>query len=217
MTNLPYLRQLAGLGKPLIVSTGMASLADVARAIDAIRGTAGVPLALLHCVSAYPAPEAEMNLRCITTLAREFGVPVGLSDHTQGSMAAVLGAALGMNIFEKHFTLDRAMHGPDHAASADAAEFAELVRLVRKAEIMLGSGEKRLAACEADTRRFITRTLLYAASLPTGHRIEAADFAALRCGVPGLPPDAALRLVGRLLRHSVKQDTVVDQADFVEP
>jgi N-acetylneuraminate synthase/N,N'-diacetyllegionaminate synthase len=214
LSNLPYLRQLAGLGKPLIVSTGMGSLAEVARAVAAVRQVCEVPLALLHCVSAYPAPEEEMNLRCIGTLARTFDVPVGLSDHTRGWTAAILGVAAGASILEKHFTLDRTMPGPDHAASADPAELADLVRAVRKAEAMLGSGDKQAAACEENTRRAVRRTLLYARSLRAGDRVGEEDFEALRCGLPGLPPQAAIRLSGRTLRTSVRQGAAVAESDF---
>ena len=214
VTNLPHLEQLARLGKPLIVSTGMATLEEVARAVAAIRGATSQPFALLHCVSAYPAPEEEMNLSAIAALRRAFGVPVGLSDHTTGTTAAVIGASLGMNILEKHLTLDRNMPGPDHAASSDPAQFADLVRMVRKAEAMLGSGEKRLMPSEANTRQVVSRTLLYAAPLAAGQRVEETDFEALRCGLPGLPPDAVAGLVGRVLRRPVGRGDVVAEADF---
>jgi len=214
LTNLPYLEQLAGLGKPMIVSTGMGSLEEVSRAVEAIRATAGVPLALLHCVSAYPAPEEEMNLGVIATLRLTFGVPVGLSDHTRGRTAAVMGVALGMEILEKHLTLDRNMEGPDHAASADPEEFAELVRDVRKAEAMIGSGEKRIAPSETNTQQAVQRTLLYAAALAAGHQVAETDFEALRCGLPGLRPEAASHLAGRMLRQPVDRGEVVSESHF---
>ena len=214
LTNRPYLEQLARLGKPLIVSTGMATLEEVARAVAVIRGATSESFALLHCVSAYPAPEEEMNLSAISALRQAFGVPVGLSDHTTGTTAAVIGAALGMSILEKHLTLDRNMPGPDQAASSSPAEFAELVRMVRKAEVMLGSGEKRTMPSEASTREVVTRTLLYAASLAAEQRVEEKDFEALRCGEPGLPPEAAAELIGRVLRRPVTRGDVVAEADF---
>jgi len=214
LTNLPHLAQLARLGKPLIVSTGMGTLQDVGRAVDVIRAATSAPFALLHCVSAYPAPEEEMNLGAIAALRQAFDVPVGLSDHTTGTTAAVMGVALGMCILEKHLTLDRNMPGPDHAASSTPAEFAELARMVRKAEVMLGSGEKRTMPSEVNTREVVTRTLLYAAPLAAGQRAEEKHFEALRCGEPGLPPEAAAELIGRVLRRPVSRGDVVAEADF---
>lgn len=214
LTNLPYLTQLARLGKPLMLSTGMGSLEEVAQALEAIRNGGDVPTALLHCVSAYPAPEQEMNLRCLATLARTFDVPVGLSDHTQGAMAAVMGVPLGMCILEKHLTLDCTLTGPDHAASADPASFAALVGLVRKAEVMLGTGTKAPAPSEANTRETVRRTLLYADNLLAGHRVVESDFEAMRCGLSGLPPQAISRLNGRLLKHAVQRGAVVVDGDF---
>jgi N-acetylneuraminate synthase/N,N'-diacetyllegionaminate synthase len=214
LTNLPFLRQLAALRRPLILSTGMGNLDDVQLALTAIQSVAQVPLALLHCVSAYPAPDDEMNLRCITTLRRTFEMPVGLSDHTTGHLAAALAAGLGMDILEKHLTLNRKLSGPDHAASADPGEFAELVQVVRKAEKMLGTGVKALAASEISTRQAVQRTLLYARDLPAGHVLAAGDMESLRCGVQGLPPDAATRIIGRTLQKAIQSGAAVVESDL---
>jgi N-acetylneuraminate synthase/N,N'-diacetyllegionaminate synthase len=214
LTNLPYLRQLAALGKPIILSTGMGHLSEVSRALEAVREAGHPPIALLHCVSAYPAPEEEMNLRAMTTLRDAFGVAVGLSDHTNGHTAAVMGVALGMCVLEKHLTLDRSMRGPDHAASADPADLTELVRMVRKAEVMLGTGEKRITSSEVNTRQVVARTLVYAVPVAAGQRVKEEDFEALRCGQPGLPPEAAARLVGRVLRRSVSRGDAVAEGDL---
>lgn len=214
LTNLPYLTRLARLGKPLIISTGMGSLEGVARAVDAAHSGAAPAVALLHCVSAYPAPEAEMNLRAITTLQTAFDVPIGLSDHTAGHTSAVMGVALGICILEKHLTMDRTMPGPDHAASADPTEFAEMVRTVRRAEAMLGTGVKTIMASERDTARSVERTLVYALSLASGHRVSEEDFEALRCGERGLPPEAAAQIRGKALVRAVERGKVVDVADF---
>jgi N,N'-diacetyllegionaminate synthase len=215
LTNLIFLRQLASLGKPLILSTGMSNLDDVCQAWTAIQSVSQIPIALLHCVSAYPAPEHEMNLRCIATLRQEFGVPVGLSDHTLGNLAATIGVSLGMEILEKHITLDHKLNGPDHAASAEPDEFAELVRIVRKAETMLGSGIKVPATSEIGTRQALQRTLLYARDLPAGHVLTAEDMESLRCGLEGLPPDAVLTLNGRTLRHAIRAGAAVVESDLM--
>jgi len=214
LTNLPFLRQLGGLGKPLILSTGMGTLEDVRRAVEAIHSRATVPLALLHCVSAYPAPEEEMNLRCLTTLRREFDVPVGLSDHTMNSLAATAAVGLGMDILEKHITLDHALPGPDHSASSEPDEFAELVRTVRKVESMLGTGVKAPASSEMGTRAAVLRTLLYARDFPAGHMLVDEDMESLRCGLHGLPPEAATCLTGKVLRRAVQAGSPVGDNDL---
>lgn len=214
LTNLPFLRQLAALGKSLILSTGMGTGEEIREALAVIAAEAPVPVALLHCVSAYPAPEEELNLRCLATLRDEFCLPVGLSDHTAGSLAAAVAVGLGMAILEKHLTLDKQGPGPDHAASADPAGFAELVRTVRRAERMLGNGLKAPTASEADARATVRRTLLYAADLPAGHELEQSDVAALRCGMAGLGPEAILPLLGRRLKRAARAGTAVNLADF---
>jgi N-acetylneuraminate synthase/N,N'-diacetyllegionaminate synthase len=213
LSNLPYLRQVAALGKPIILSTGMGSTDDVRLALTAIQSTMSVPVVLLHCVSAYPAPESEMNLRCIVTLREEFGLPVGLSDHTKGSLAATVAVGLGMVMLEKHLTLDHTLKGPDHAASAEPAEFAELVRLVRRTQAMLGTGVKMPAACEVGTYAAVQRVLHYLADLPAGHVLRLEDMEALRCGLEGLSPEAATRLEGRMLRHAVRAGLLVKDED----
>ena len=215
LTNLLYLRQLAALGKPLILSTGMGTLDEVRCAVEAIHSRATVPLALLHCVSAYPAPEDEMNLRCLTTLRREFDVPVGLSDHTMSSLAATVAVGLGMDLLEKHITLDHALPGPDHLASCEPDEFAEMVRIVRKAEATLGTGVKALASSELGTRSAVLRTLLYARDFSMGHVLADEDLESLRCGLAGLPPEAATRLTGKVLRHAVQAGTPVGESDLI--
>jgi sialic acid synthase SpsE len=214
LTNLPFLRQVAALSRPLILSTGMGSLDDVRHAMAAIQSVRQIPVTLLHCVSAYPAPEAEMNLQCIATLRREFGVPVGLSDHTTANLAATIAVGLGMDILEKHLTLSHKLSGPDHAASAEPDEFAELVRTVRRAELMLGTGIKIPAASEISTRQAVQRTLLYARDLPAGHILAAEDMESLRCGLEGLPPDAATRVTGRTLCKAIHAGTAVVESDL---
>jgi N-acetylneuraminate synthase/N,N'-diacetyllegionaminate synthase len=129
LTNLPLLDHLAAKGRPIIVSTGMATIDEVETAVTTVRRR-GAPLALLHCVSAYPAPPEESNLRAMDSLRERFGCPVGFSDHTPGLTVAVAAIARGASILEKHFTVDRSLPGPDHRASL-TAELAALVAAVR--------------------------------------------------------------------------------------
>lgn len=214
LTNLPFLRALARLGKPMIVSTGMGTLAEVGEALAAIREVAAVPVSLLHCLSAYPAPEEEMNLRAIVTMREAFGVPVGLSDHTTSAMAATIAVALGGSIVEKHLTIDRHLPGPDHAASADPEEFRAFVLAIRQAERMLGTGVKQPAPSEMNTRATVRRTLLYGASLPALHVVGEDDLVALRCGIAGLQPSAMTQFIGKTIRRAVSEGSPVSPADF---
>ena len=213
LTNLPFLRELAELGKPLLLSTGMATMADVAHAVDATQETHRVPIALLHCVSSYPAPEEELNLRCISSMRASFGVPVGLSDHTTSDAAAIIGMGYEMAILEKHLTLDRALPGPDHRMSYDPERFKELVRLVRQAGQMIGTGAKAVTPSEAATLGVVRRALTYAATFEQGHVLRTRDLVALRAKGGGLAPDVATRLVGRALKRRVMSGSAVSEAD----
>lgn len=151
LTNLPFLRHVAQKKRPMIMSTGMATMEEVGKAVEAVRIAECTDLILLHCVSAYPADPADVNLRAMATLAESFGVPVGYSDHTLGIEVALAAVAMGACILEKHFTLDRSLPGPDHRISAEPAELATLVASARKVEAALGNGVKRPSLSEADT------------------------------------------------------------------
>lgn len=138
LVDIPLIEKMAGTGKPLILSTGMATLSEIEEAIDAAFSAGATQIALLRCTSAYPAPAEEMNLRSIPDLAQRFGLPVGLSDHTSGITVAIAAMALGATIIEKHLTLSRSAGGPDCAFSLEPAEFKSLVEAVRSAEKSLG-------------------------------------------------------------------------------
>jgi len=202
LTNSPFLRHLAEKGKPLIVSTGMADMSEVEDAVGVIRAAAAPPFALLHCVSNYPADPADCNLHAIGALERAFGVPAGWSDHTTGIDIAVAAVALGAAILEKHFTTDRALPGPDHRASLEPGELADMVRAVRRVESALGTGIKRPAANEADTASVARKSLVAVRDLAAGTVISATDLAARRPGT-GLPPSRRGEFLGRRLKVNV--------------
>jgi N,N'-diacetyllegionaminate synthase len=214
LTNLPYLRELASLGLPIILSTGMGTMAEVEQAMTACQNAIRSGLAVLHCVSAYPAPEEAMNLRSIETLRARFRVPVGLSDHTMTSLAVAISVGVGMDILEKHLTLDRTMRGPDHAASAEPREFAELVKTVRLGEVMLGTGQKAPAEVEQNVRDVVRRVVVYREALAAGTVLREDHLHALRTGTDGFSPNEMVQLVGRVLRHSVSSMTPVAASDL---
>jgi N,N'-diacetyllegionaminate synthase len=209
VTNLPLLRHVAAKRRPVLLSTGMATLAEVATALDTLAAAGDPPVAVLHCVSAYPAPVEETNLRAMDTLRARFGRPVGLSDHTLGIEIALAAVARGAAVLEKHLTLDKTLPGPDHRASLEPAEFTALVRGARAIEAALGDGDKRPMPSELDTRAVARRSLVAARLLPAGHRVTRADVAIKRPGT-GIPPADLERVVGRTLTRAVAADELLD-------
>lgn len=206
ITNWPLLRQAAAAGLPILLSTGMASVRDIAGALDQIGPNGEV--AILQCVSNYPARIEDQNLRALPALAAAFGRPVGFSDHTLGPYAAIAARALGMCVLEKHFTLDKTMAGPDHAASSEPAEFAELVQVLRQVETGLGDGVKRPLPCEGDVAAVARKALVYRRDLPRGHVLRAADLIGKRPAT-GFPPDAADMVIGLTLARAVVRDELL--------
>jgi N,N'-diacetyllegionaminate synthase len=208
ITNLPYLRHLARKGRPLIVSTGMSTLDEVASAVDAIHETAEVPIILLHCVSLYPAPAAGTNLRAMETMRNAFGLPVGYSDHTEGLAVSLAAVALGADMIEKHFTTDRALPGPDHAASLEPDELRMLIEGVRAVEAARGDGIKRPVPAEADTAAVARKSLVAATDIPAGTVIRREMLAVKRPG-SGLPPQELDTVVGRKARVAIAAGSVI--------
>lgn len=215
LINLPLLAHVAAKGKPMLVSTGMATLEEVRAAVETIRAAGHPPLVLLQCVSRYPTPPAEANLRAMRTLADAFGVPVGYSDHTPGIEVALAAAALGACVIEKHLTLDRALPGPDHHASLEPDEWAALARGVRTVESALGHGRKSPSAGEADTAAAARKSLVAAQPIPAGSVVTAEQIAAKRPGT-GLSPALRGQVVGRRAKQAIPADTVLAWEMFVE-
>jgi sialic acid synthase SpsE len=155
-----------------------------------------------------------MNLRAIQTLAHTLDIPVGLSDHSQGILAATAAVGIGISILEKHLTLDRNLDGPDHRASEEPGEFARLVQAVRTAERMMGTGEKRMTPGEYDTRRAVRRTLVYARAMSAGERIASGDITSLRTGREGFDVGREMDVVGQTLVRDAERFQSVQASDF---
>jgi N-acetylneuraminate synthase len=202
ITNFPLLRHVASKGRPMIVSTGMSRIGEIDAALESIYRAGLREVALLHCVSHYPTAPADANLRAINTMRTVFQVPVGYSDHTLGIEVPLAAVALGACIVEKHLTLDRALPGPDQAASAEPDEMRRLVQAIRNVEAALGHGRKEPAECERDTREVARRSLLAAVDIPKGTRLEASSVDLLRPGT-GLPPAMLPHLLGRVARRNI--------------
>lgn len=209
-THTPLLAAAARSGRAVILSTGGCTMPDVDRAVEVLRGEGCHRISLLHCVSAYPPPDDECHLRVLPALAERYpDCTVGFSDHTIGVEAAIAAVALGARIVEKHLTLDPGAPGPDHAASADPAAFAALVRAVRRVERLLGDGRKAPQPCEG----IIGRSVVAARDLPVGHLLAAADLAFKRPG-HGIRPAAADALIGRCLARPVGADELITLRDL---
>ena len=207
LTNLPLLEVVAGFRKPVILSTGMATINDVHDAADVLEaaGLGGTSLALLHCVSCYPAPADQTNLLAMDAMRAAFEVPIGLSDHSTGTTIAIAAAALGANIIEKHLTLDPLMDGPDHASSLESLEFASMVRGIRRVEQALGDGIKRVMPCETDLVVAARRSWVATRVLEPGMRLVADDLVLKRPG-NGLTARDIAGLIGRRLHKGLKID-----------
>lgn len=213
ITNLPLLSRIAEKRKPIILSTGMSTLDEVRIAVKTLRCAGARDLALLHCVSSYPAPAKDANLRAMATLEKAFGLPVGYSDHTRGLEVAFAAAALGARVIEKHFTLDKTLPGPDHAMSLSPEELSALVGGLARVVSSLGDGQKNPRPCELEVRKAARRSVVFSRALPKGHRLSDADLALKRPGT-GLAPAELRRLLGRRLSRAVTQDAIARRSDF---
>jgi N,N'-diacetyllegionaminate synthase len=213
LLDVPYLRRVAALGLPLIVSTGMATLAEVGAALDVLRA-AGCPrerITVLHCSTEYPTPPADVNLRAMLTLRDAFGVAVGYSDHTEGITVAVAAAALGAVVIEKHLTLDRALPGPDHRASLEPGTFGEMVRAVRLVEAALGDGVKAPTAGELENIAAARKSIVAARTIAAGETLDADNLAVKRPGT-GMTPLRWDDVVGLTASRAYRADEPIDEA-----
>ena len=214
INHLPLLDVVASTGKPVLLSTGMATLGEIEAALARLqRGGAG-PVALLHCVSLYPCPPAEVNLRNIPMLERAFGVPIGFSDHTLGVGVALAAVALGACIVEKHFTIDKALEGWDHAISADPTELAAIVREGRAVQEALGHCERIVGAAELEKRKAFRRRAVARRDLNRGSRLSAEDLEFKRPGT-GISPDAIDYVVGRTLARDLAAEEELAWEDLL--
>ncbi len=205
ITHYPMLRRIARTGKPVILATGNSGLDDIERAVACLKDAGCSDLALLHCVSQYPAREEDMNLRCMATLVQAFDCVVGLSDHTTNSLSAALSIVLGAAIIEKHITLDKAAFGPDHPFALEPDELKELVTTVRRSERILGSAVKAVRSSEAENHKIGRRSLVAARDIAAGELLTEDKIAVKRPAF-GLHPKYLPVLEGKRLVRDIKKD-----------
>lgn len=221
ITNLPFLKEVAALHIFTIISTGMSTLEEVREAVEPFL-TLNVPFALLHCVSSYPAPVHQVNLAAMKTLEKEFSVPIGFSDHTEGIAVAVTAAALGAKILEKHFTIKKTDPGPDHAASLEPSELTEMIRIIRDPAALntfpivkaaIGTAEKICQPCERNTRDVARRSLVLKQSVKAGQKLTADMLAVKRPGT-GLPPKMFEKIVGKAAKRDLDAGSLLREDDI---
>lgn len=213
MTNHPLLAHVAATGKPVLLSTGMATLDEVDGAVVALTRAGAPAIALFHCVSNYPTSPDECNLRAIDTLRDRFQVPTGWSDHTDGLTVGLAAVARGAHLIEKHFTLDRSLPGPDHLASLVPGELSEVVKQIRVIESARGDGFKGPRPAELAVAAVARKSMHTARALPANHRIEAGDLVAIRPGT-GIAPSRRDALIGRRTRAALPEHHLLAENDF---
>lgn len=202
LQHTPLIRAMGESGLPTALSTGMATKAEIETAVNTFCSTGNKSLILLHCVSLYPTPPENVNLKRMVSLRRAFNFPVGFSDHTSGNQAAIGAVALGACWIEKHFTLDRTLPGPDHRFSSDAIEFRELVNAIRVVEKQLGSADIEFTAEESSARQQFRLSCVASRNMPAGWILKENDIVFRRPG-RGFPPGRVCELYGRQLRRNV--------------
>ncbi|RJR21781.1 MAG: N-acetylneuraminate synthase [Nitrospiraceae bacterium] len=214
ITNMALIKHIASKKKPVLLSTGMSYLEEVGKAIGWIKDAGEADrLTLLHCVSNYPADIDDTNLRAMETMKTTFGLPVGYSDHTRGIEIPIAAAAMGAEIIEKHFTLDRTMEGPDHKASLEPQELREMVRAIRNVERATGDGIKRPAKNEEHMRAIARRSLVAARTIHAGDIIKPEDITVKRPGT-GITPEYKDVIVNMKASRDIYEDSVIAWEDL---
>lgn len=210
ITNLPLLRHVGRYGKPVILSSGMATLGEIEAALEALEaaGTSRQRITVLHCNTEYPTPMIDVNLRAMLAIRDAFGVEVGYSDHTLGIEVAIAAVALGATIIEKHFTLDRLLPGPDHQASLEPDELKAMVAAIRNIELSMGDGIKRPSSSEIKNKPIARKSLVAARAIRAGEVFSAANLTVKRPGT-GLSPMLWDEVVGRKAPRDFARDELI--------
>jgi N,N'-diacetyllegionaminate synthase len=211
ITNLPYLRKIGGLGKKVILSSGMSDMGEIEDALEilTLAGTPRDDITVLHCTTEYPAPLEDVNLRAMLAIGDAFKVKVGYSDHTTGIVVSVAAVALGASVIEKHFTLDRNMEGPDHKASLEPDELKALVAAIRNVEKALGDGVKRPSRSEAKNVATARKSIVAARDIKAGERFSEGNITVKR-PAGGINPMLWDGVLGQKAKRDFKRDDPVE-------
>lgn len=210
VSNIPYLRRIGRKGLPVMLSTGMSTLGETERALRELRDSGAGEMSVLHCTTNYPCPMGEVNLNAMRTLREAFKLKTGYSDHTLGIEVSIAAVALGAEIIEKHFTLDKSMEGPDHSASLEPAELAVMVSAIRNIEAALGDGIKRPNPSEERVKASVRRSIVAARPIRKGEILNADALAAKRSGGTGIPSELWDLAIGRMATRNYEPDEALE-------
>lgn len=210
ITNLPYLRRIGGYTKQVILSTGMSNLGDIEAALDVLEqaGTPRSQIVVLHCNTEYPAPMNEVNLKAMQSIAQAFGVQVGFSDHTEGTEIAIAAVALGACVIEKHLTLDCSLSGPDHRASIEPKDLANMIRSIRNIELAMGDGVKQPTLSEKRNKPIARKSLVACKVIRAGEKFTSDNITAKRPG-SGISPMSWDDVIGRQAVRDFQPDELI--------
>ena len=213
ITNKSYLKHIARKQKPIILSTGMSTLEEVREALEWIYEEGNRQVTLLHCTSNYPTDMKDVNLRAMLTLKESFNTKVGYSDHTLGIEVSTAAVALGAEVIEKHFTLDKEMEGPDHKASADPDEIKELVKAIRNLELALGDGTKKPSESEKDVATVARKSIVAKRDIKIGE-IITNDMIDIKRPGNGIPPKNLGQVLGKKAVRNIPADRLIEYEDL---
>lgn len=208
ITNYPYLVRIARTHKPVILSTGMSTLEEVDDAIQILKGNGTAEITLLHCNTQYPTPVEDVNLRAMLTLKEKFNVQVGYSDHTLGIEVPIAAAAMGARVIEKHFTISKAMEGPDHKASLEPQEFSAMVKAIRNIEIAMGNGIKQCSVSEKSNITVARKSIVALKNIRKGEIFSEENLTTKRPG-DGISPMRWPDVLGKTAYFDFKKDEMI--------
>ena len=213
ITNLPLLIKIANLHEPIIMSTGMSELSEVADAVRVLKENGAQDITLLHCTTEYPAPYEDVNLKAMDTMREAFDLPAGYSDHTKGLEIPVAAVAMGACVIEKHFTLDRNMEGPDHKASIEPDELKSMVDQIRHVEVAIGNGEKKVSASELKNQDIARKSIIAKTAIKKGDIFTEDNVTTKRPG-NGINPMRWFDLLGKSAKHDYQEDYLIEKDEL---
>ena len=209
ITNLPYLEKIGAEKKAVLLSTGMSNMDEIETAIKILKKSGCGEVLIMHCNTQYPTPDADANLRAMLKIRQRFGCRVGYSDHTNGITAPIIAVAYGADAIEKHFTLDKNMEGPDHKASLDVQELTDMVREIRRAELMLGNGEKVVSESEKENIKIARKSIVALHEIKAGDKFTENNIMVKR-PAGGISPMDWNKVVGKVAKRSFAEDEMIE-------
>ncbi len=209
ITNLPYLRKIGSLKKPVILSSGMSTMGEVKEAVKILKENGASDVSVLHCNTQYPTPMQDVNLNVMNTIRKEIGVCVGYSDHTEGIEVPIAAVAMGAEIIEKHFTLDKTMEGPDHKASLEPQELKAMIKAIRNIELAMGDAAKRPTRSESDNISVVRKSIVAKRKIEAGEIFSDENITAKRPGT-GISPMLWDSVIGRAAKRKYEEDELIE-------